>query len=194
MNRADDILKRIEALEKELVDELQKTEGQLLYTLRDKKVRFSREIRDYHKKLALKWSDYIYESGPMMILTIPVIWSALIPALLMDAVITIYQLACFPVYGIPQVKRSDYMALDRHALRYLNLIEKLNCTYCGYFNGVMGYVSEVAARTEQFWCPVRHARFVKSVHGRYRYFFEYGDAKGYREGLAEVRKHFDDLQ
>jgi hypothetical protein len=193
MNKVDDILNRIEGLEKELVEELRRTERELLYTIHDRKVRFSEEVKNRHRLLAARWSSYVYESGVLMVLTIPVIWCALIPAVLMDAVVGAYQFACFPIYGIPRVKRGDYVVLDRHTLGYLNWIEKLNCAYCGYFNGVMGYVSEVAARTEQYWCPVRHARPVKAVHGRYRHFFEYGDAEGYRKGLAEVRKRFDDL-
>jgi hypothetical protein len=70
----------------------------------------------------------------------------------------------------------------------------VNCTYCAYFNGVLGYLREVAARTEQYWCPIRHARPVKPTHSRYRQFFPYGDAEGYRQGLAEVRKRFDDVR
>ena len=58
----------------------------------------------------------------------------------------------------------------------------------------MPFVTEVAARTEQFWCPIRHARAVKTMHSRYRYFFEYGDAEGYQKGLDEVRKRFDEVK
>ncbi|MFP5239055.1 MAG: hypothetical protein ACLGQW_04405 [Acidobacteriota bacterium] len=194
MSRVDEILQSIEELEKELVQELRKTENEFLYTIRNKKVRFAREVEAYHRELAAKWSDYVYDSGLMMILTIPVIWSALIPCMIIDVVVNIYQLACFPVYGIPRVKRGDYVVMDRQALRYLNWIEKVNCAYCSYFNGVIAYVAEVAARTEQFWCPVRHARPVKSVHSRYRFFFEYGDARGYRERLEQVRRSFGDLK
>ncbi|WP_243313606.1 hypothetical protein [Fundidesulfovibrio agrisoli] len=194
MSRVDEILQNIEELEKELVGELRKTENEFLYTIRNKKVRFARDVEAYHRELAAKWSDYVYDSGVMMILTIPVIWSALIPCAIMDVVVSLYQLACFPVYGIPRVKRGDYVVMDRQALRYLNWIEKVNCAYCSYFNGVIAYVAEVAARTEQFWCPVRHARPVKAVHSRYRFFFEYGDAKGYRERLEQVRRNFRDLK
>jgi hypothetical protein len=194
MSKVDDILNRIELLEKELLDELHKTEDELLYTIRDKKVRFSEEVKQYHREMALKWLDYVYESGTMKILTIPIIWSALIPAAFMDLVVNVYQLVCFPVYGIPRVKRGEYVIMDRHVLSYLNWIEKLNCAYCSYFNGLIAYVTEVAARTEQYWCPVRHARPLKSVHSRYRHFFEYGDAKGYRDRLEEVRRRFEDAK
>jgi hypothetical protein len=194
MSRVNELLDQIEALEKELVDELRAIEPKLLYTIRDKKVRFSAEIKRRHKLLVTRWFNYIYDSGLMIVLTIPLVWSALIPALILDATIFFYQLLCFPVYGIPFVKRGDYIVLDRHSLRYLNVIEKINCAYCGYFNGLMGYLREVAARTEQYWCPIRHARSIRPTHSRYRYFIPYGDAQGYRDGLAEVRKHFDDVK
>jgi hypothetical protein len=194
MSKVDEILDRIEVLEKELLEELHKTEDELLYTIRDKKVRFSEEVKQYHRKMALKWLDYVYESGTMKILTIPVIWLALIPAAFMDLVVNVYQLVCFPIYGIPRVRRGEYVIMDRHVLSYLNWLEKLNCAYCSYFNGLIAYVTEVAARTEQYWCPVRHARPLKSVHSRYRHFFEYGDAKGYRERLEEVRRRFGDAK
>ena len=194
MSRVDEILNRIEALEKELVEELRTIEPKLLYTLRDKKVRFSKEIRRRHKLLIRRWFNYVYDSGFWIILTMPLIWSALIPTLVLDLTVYLFQLVCFPVYGIPYVKRGEYIAFDRHALRYLNIIERVNCTYCAYFNGVMGYIREVAARTEQYWCPIRHARSIKPTHSRYRHFFPYGDAEAYRSGLEDVRKRFDDVR
>ncbi len=84
--------------------------------------------------------------------------------------------------------------MDRHALGYLNIIEKINCVYCGYFNGLMAYIQEVAARTEQYWCPIKHARRVGYTHNRYKYFFDYGDGEGYRKKLEEVRRDFADLK
>lgn len=194
MSRVDEILSKIEALDKELREELRTIEPRLRYTIQDKKVRFNAEVKKQHKLLVRKWFNYVYDSGFMIVLTIPLVWSALIPMLILDAAIGLYQLICFPVYGIPFVKRREYIAFDRHSLPYLNIIEKVNCTYCAYFNGVMGYVREVAARTEQYWCPIRHARPIKPVHSRYRQFFPYGEAEAYREGLTEVRKRFDDLR
>ena len=193
VNKIEELLGRIEDLERELGEELHRKQDEFLYTIQRRKVVFEEEMRRRHKELAARLSDYVYDSGVLMILTIPVIWSALVPAVLLDVVVWAYQLVCFPIYGIPRVRRSDYVVIDRHALRYLNLIEKLNCMYCGYFNGVMAFVREVAARTEQYWCPIRHARPLRSVHGRYKKFFAYGDAEGYRANLAKVRGQFDDV-
>jgi hypothetical protein len=78
--------------------------------------------------------------------------------------------------------------MDRGQLNYLNWIEALNCLYCGYANGLIGYVREIASRTEQYWCPIKHALRITDPHQRYYEFLEYGDAGGYRARLSEFRE------
>jgi hypothetical protein len=136
---------------------------------------------------------YLADAHPLHLLTAPVIWLCLMPALALDAMASFYQALCFPVYGIPKVRRSEYLVFDHQRLRYLNIVEKLNCRYCSYFNGMIGYVGEIAARTEQFWCPIKHAKRSKTLHSRYPLFFDYGDGERYRRDLPKVRRNFDDL-
>ena len=107
--------------------------------------------------------------------------------LLLDLFLTIYQAICFRVYHIAKVKRSEYVVLDRGDLPYLNILEKFNCMYCGYANGLLGWAREIAARTEQFFCPIKHARRILAAHDLYPGFFEYGDAESYRLGLERLR-------
>ncbi|MEK9629482.1 MAG: hypothetical protein VW455_10740 [Nitrospinota bacterium] len=85
------------------------------------------------------------------------------------------------------MKRKDYVVLDRHKLKYLNLAKKFNCVYCGYFTGVISYAQEIAGRTEQYWCPIKHAAKLKSSHKRYSSFMEYGDARAYQENFVKIR-------
>jgi uncharacterized Fe-S cluster-containing radical SAM superfamily protein len=59
--------------------------------------------------------------------------------------------------------------------------------YCGYCNGLIGYVQEVAGRTEAFWCPIKHAARVGAHHSYYAQFVDYGDAEGFDEGLEASR-------
>jgi len=187
------LINRIKELEQELGDELARKQESFLYRIERNKVRFEEEVKRRHHKLIKKLRRYFLDASLLNILTVPVIWGCLPPALIMDFAATVYQAICFPIYGIPKVKRRRYIIIDRHALGYLNLIEKINCVYCGYFNGLMGYIQEIAARTEQYWCPIKHARRVSSIHSRYKYFFDYGDGKGYRENLEEVRRAFQDI-
>ena len=121
-------------------------------------------------------------------MTAPVIYAMIMPIAFLDASFSLYQAICFRVYGIARVRRSHYLVVDRHHLAYLNGIEKLNCVYCGYANGVFAYVREIAARTEQYWCPIRHARGVHDPHSRYRHFVDYGDAEGYHRRLIPLRR------
>ncbi len=193
-NRLEELLEKIHHLENELLLEIQKNEQEFLYKIHQKKVRFEREVKARHRLLAKTLGRYFIESRLPTILTAPVIWSCLFPALAMDLVMSFYQAVCFPVYGLPKVRRRDYIILDRRYLSYLNIIEKANCVYCGYFNGVIAYAREIAARTEQYWCPIKHARRVKSVHSRYKKFFDYGDAARYREQIETLRRDFTDIK
>jgi hypothetical protein len=46
---------------------------------------------------------------------------------------------------------------------------------------------EVAARTEIYWCPIKHARRILGPHPHYQGFADFGDAEGFREKLAEMQ-------
>lgn len=192
-NQIESLVERIKELESELIHELYKKEKEFFYVVLRKKVRFEREVRKRHKTLAQTIRRYLHDAAFLNILTTPVIWCCLLPGAFLDLAMTVYQTICFPVYGIPKVRRSDYIVIDRHHLSYLNGMEKMNCIYCGYFNGLVAYVQEVVGRTEQYWCPIKHGRKLKTIHNRYRNFLDFGDAKGYRGKVEKVRRDFKDL-
>ncbi len=194
MSKLQDIVEEIKKLEKELLLEIQKKEEEFFYKIKGKKVYFEAETKKYHKTFTTKIHTYILNASLLNMLTVPIIWFCLIPAVLMDLVVSAYQFVCFRIYGIPKVKRVDYIVIDRQSLSYLNPIEKLNCVYCGYFNGLIAYIQEIAARTEQFWCPIKHARKLGTIHKRYHKFLDYGDHQEYQKRLAETRRDFSDLQ
>lgn len=193
-DRIQGLVMQIRLLEAELLQEMQKKQREFLYEIRKKRVLFQQEVALRHKQLKTTIHRYLIESSIPNMLTIPIIWSVAIPALLIDAVITFYQWTCFPIYGIPRVKRSDYIVMDRRYLKYLNFIERINCAYCEYFNGLVSYIEEIAARTEQYWCPIKHARKLKNMHSRYGKFLDYGDAESYKARIEEVRRDFKDLE
>ena len=122
------------------------------------------------------------------LLSTPVIYSIGLPLLLLDAWTTLYQRVCFPMYGIARVHRREHFVIDRHRLPYLNSIEKLHCFYCSYATGLLSYVMEVAARTERYWCPIKHAKLPALPHAHYQLFFDYGDGAAYRLGLPALRQ------
>lgn len=110
----------------------------------------------------------------------PALYSLLVPLVLVDVWITAYQFICLPLCGMPAVRRRDYFTLDRHRLAYLNALQKVNCTYCTYANGLFAYAREVAARTEAYWCPIRHGQPIPHAHTYYAGFSAFGDAAAFR--------------
>lgn len=148
---------------------------------------FEKGVAAEHRKLRLGLAKFFSRTSLAVVLTAPVIYSLIVPLLIVDAWVSAYQAICFRGYRIPRVSRRDYIAFDRSRLGYLNLIQALNCAFCAYANGVIAYVREVSSRTEQYWCPIKHAVKLSAPHRRYYEFLEYGDAEGYRARLDEFR-------
>ncbi|MEW6163591.1 MAG: hypothetical protein AB1642_00870 [Pseudomonadota bacterium] len=184
----DELLARIRSLQEEVEEEYLLRVEEFDRRRRELAGEFLRQQRHYRIGLL----RYLRGIRPLVLLTAPVVYAGWLPFLLMDLFVTVYQAICFPIYGIPRVRRADYVVFDREGLPYLNIIEKLNCFYCSYGNGVAAYTREVAARTEQYWCPIKHARRLKGAHERYPAFFDYGDAEAFRQGLERLRRQYDD--
>ncbi len=193
-SRLNEILEEIRELEKRVQAEMRLREEELKYRVSEGRVIFEREILELHKKIAGSLLFYIIKAPLLTVLSAPVIYAMIVPALFMDLGLWIYQTVCFPVYGIPKVKRSDHIVLDRHYLKYLNFLERLNCDYCSYFNGLSSYAMEIAARTEQYWCPVKHASGKARRHSRAHLFADYGDAEAYRTKLTELRRQLKEMR
>ncbi len=182
------LIKHIQQLEDQLEAELAAKRADLQYRIDGKRIVFEDAIMREHKRAKTRLLTYISEARLLMILTAPFIYIVVVPFLVLDILVSLYQFICFPVYGIPKVNRSNYMIFDRSGLKYLNLIEKINCAYCSYGNGLIAYVREVASRTEQYWCPIKHARRMVGAHSRYSHFVDFGDAAAYHDHLDDLRQ------
>jgi len=187
MSRIDELIERIQGLQEEMQTEFDRKRQDFHFVIDEKRTRFSQEVAALQR--GSKTGLWRYATGASLLswLVAPVIYSGFIPMVLLDGFLSFYQAICFPVYGITKVKRSDYVVLDRGDLPYLNILEKFNCAYCGYANGLMAYARETAARTEQYFCPIKHARRIVAAHDHYPNFFEFGDAESYRAGLERLR-------
>jgi hypothetical protein len=183
----DALRDKIRSLELELDAELAKASAGLRYGLEHGRAAFEAEVARRHRELRRSLAGYLWNARPLVVLTAPIIYSLIIPFAVIDLWVSLYQAICFRAYGIPQVMRSRYLVFDREALGYLNALEKLNCAYCSYVNGVIAYVREVGSRTEQYWCPIKHARRVIDAHARYAEFEEFGDGEHYRDHLRSQR-------
>lgn len=185
------LIEQIEALEEQLKKEIDKEEARANVKIKEGRIWFDKETLARQRKELIGLFRYLREAPLPYILTSPIIYGVIFPALLLDLFVFIYQQINFRVYRIPLVRRSDYIVFDRHYLGYLNLIEKINCLYCSYFNGLMAYTGEVAARTEQFWCPIKHAKKVAYRHRHYDKFVPYGDTH-YHEKLKKLRQELQE--
>jgi hypothetical protein len=185
---------RIRSLEKELQAALHEKEKEFQYHWANGKAKFEKAVLLQHRDLKHWLPSYLLHSNVRAYLTAPVIYSGIVAFGLLDLFLTVYQGICFPVYGVPKVRRADYLVFDRGSLKYLNLLERLNCLYCSYGNGVLAFGVEVAARTEQHWCPIKHAARLRAPHSRYSHFFDYGDAQRYSQQIETVRNDFVDVR
>ncbi len=187
-SRVSELLEEIRNLEEELEDVITTHELEFLYRLEGTKIKFEKTVEQAHRKLKVGIFRWLIHSHPLNVLSAPVIYSMIIPFMLLDLTISIYQIICFPLYKIAKVKRNKYIVIDRHHLSYLNSIEKLNCIYCGYVNGLIAYSREIVARTEQYWCPIKHARKVLDAHRRYTHFSNFGNPEEYRQHIKNMRE------
>jgi hypothetical protein len=183
-----EILARIQELEQKLELELEHARELYGVKFKGKAATFEKDVIEKHRRFRVGLLSFLLKSRILVVLTSPIIYSLIIPLVLIDVWVTFYQHICFRAYGIARVVRSDYMVIDRQHLAYLNLVEKINCVFCGYGNGVIAYAREIASRTEQFWCPIKHALRIREQHERYMKFVEYGDAEGYRAKNDDLRK------
>jgi hypothetical protein len=183
----DLLTERLRSVEAEIEAELTKRREKLRFHLENRRVVFEREVLRIHREIKTRATRYLVDANPLMILSVPVIYSLIIPIALVDLWVMAYQAVCFPIYKIPKVRRRDYLVFDRHHLAYLNIIEKINCAYCSYASGAIAFVREVAARTEVYWCPIKHARRVLGPHPHYQGFADFGDADAFRDKLAQMK-------
>ena len=181
------ILAQMATLEDDLRTAVNEQESKMFFVIKGKRVEFESSVKAAHRNLKKNFFRWLVTNRPQNLITGPIIYSMIFPMMLFDLCVSFFQFACFPIYGIAKVKRSDYILFDRHQLGYLNFIEKFHCTYCEYGNGLMGYMSEILARTEEYFCPIKHAHKILGTHGHYNRFLAYGDATDYEAKLEEYR-------
>jgi hypothetical protein len=186
-DRISQILAQMAALEDDLRTAVHEQEGKMFFQIKGKRVEFESSVKAAHQKLKQNFFRWLVTNRPQNLVTGPIIYGMIFPLLMLDLCVTFYQWVCFPIYGVKKVKRSDYLVFDRRHLGYLNFIEKFHCTYCEYGNGLMSYMAEILARTEEYFCPIKHAHKILGTHTRYNRFLDYGDAADYEARLEEFR-------
>lgn len=182
--------KNIEEIRKSMIHRMDKEiialrkRKELVYDVWVKKEEISKQKISFIKTIIQNrvWGNLKF------IISSPFIYGVFIPAMLMHAIIEIYQQVCFRIYGIPLVNPKDYFIYERRHLQYLNWFEKVNCYYCSYFNCLVSYMKEIGARTERYWCPLKYSISLKDKHSQYDRFIGDADDKELRAKWEELRK------
>lgn len=171
----------IEKKTQELKKEYTKLMSKYSFSFESWKIKFTKEKKEEDKrKKESFWQSFLWITF-REILSIPFIYSMIIPVLFLDIFMFIYQQTAIRLYWIPLVKRRDYITYDRKELAYLNWIQKFNCLYCAYVNWFLSYAVEIAWRTEKYWCPIKHAKKMSWWHQWQRYFADYWDVEWLKE-------------
>ena len=189
-----EILSRIQQLEEDLEAELQRRRHALQADFEHRRVHFEEAVLAQQRRFRTGFWRYVVGAELRQLACMPFIYGLIVPMLMLDLALTVYQTVCFPLFRIQKVRPSECWVYDRAHLAYLNALEKLNCAYCSYGNGLAAYFTEIASRTEQYWCPIKHARRLLHAHNRYPHFVDYGDAEHYKSELGKLREQLQQIK
>ena len=90
------LIDRIRSLEEELEAELAKQRAGLRFGFEHGRVIFEEEILRRHREVKTNLWRYIRRARPLVVLTAPFIYGLIIPLVLLDLFVTVYQATCFP--------------------------------------------------------------------------------------------------
>ena len=182
------IIDEIEAMKQKLAEEIEQHEKHIGYEIKNGYVRFEHEVLAKQKENMKNLFAWFRDIPLLHLLSAPLIYAMVIPAVILDVILFVYTQVIFRIYKFTPIRRSDYIVFDRQYLGYLNAIEKLNCLYCSYFNGLMQYASVIAGRTELFFCPIKHAKKIAYEPPFYYRYLSYGDGEEYQKKLKALRE------
>lgn len=121
-----------------------------------------------------------------LLLSAPLIYGMAIPLAFIDVCTTVYQRMCFPLYGIPTVRRKTYVGRVHRGMG-TTWLDRFHCRYCSYANGVCAYLRAVLIETEKYWCPIKYAaRGMKSPHPQTGYADD-GDIGALKDALKKTQ-------
>lgn len=180
-SKISEILKEIKSRKNDLLKEYENLKEKYGFAFIKGKIMFNLDRKKENRKLRKSIWDSLFGLRIREVISMPFIYSMIIPALILDIFLFIYQQTAIRLYWIPLVKRSDYIVYDRRFLDYLNFFQKFNCLYCSYVNWLFSYAVEIAWRTEKYWCPIKNSHRVKWWHDWQEYFADYWDPIWFKE-------------
>ncbi len=121
-----DLLEKIKEIETKIEDLLDAGKEKFSYEIKQGKAVFTKEVLKLQQYESKNIFVYIIQTPIPKLLSAPIVYSMIFPIIILDIFLTIYQWICFPIYKIKKIKRKDHIVMDRHRLKYLNSIEKVN--------------------------------------------------------------------
>jgi hypothetical protein len=167
-------LDKIDLLHESLQKEYERLGKKYGFSITKRRIIFIQKFNERNRNFRIPVWKYVIPKNIRHFLSIPFIYIMIIPAVILDIFIIFYNNIALPLYRIPKVKRKDHFIYDRQFLAYLNIVQKINCIYCSYVNGLFSYATEIGARTERYWCPIKAAHKPISYHSWYKDFADYG--------------------
>lgn len=189
-SKISELLKRFEALRHDVEREYDRLTKEYGYSIEKHKVVFLEEFARKNKRFRESFFRMVFNAPIRHILSIPFIYMMILPAILLDMFLTIYQYTAFPLYRIPRVERGDHFIYERRFLNYLNWFQKINCLYCSYVNGLFAYAVEIGAKTERYWCPLKATHHPRFTHPLYNDFADYGNPEEWVAKYTENDRAF----
>ena len=183
------ILEDINSKKQELILEYEKAKEKYGFKIEGKKIIWNKDTEKKLKKSKKSISETLFSASIREIISMPFIYAMIIPAIILDIFLFMYQNTAIRLYKIPLTKRSDYIIFDRKQLAYLNWLQKLNCIYCSYVNWLFQYAVEIAWRTEKYWCPIKHARKKSWTHDWEEHFADYWDSEWFKETFCSLKEY-----
>lgn len=184
-SKKDHSIKRLEELRRQFLEEIDANLDGLYQKRDDLAEAFKKRFQlKKHRRSFLKM---LIHPNLKYIVSMPLIYGMILPGIVMHFCLELYHQICFRLYGMQRVDPRKFFIIDRQHLAYLNWFEKINCMYCGYFNGLMGYGREIASLSELYWCPIKHAQKLERAHEQYHHFVEYVEGEEYRAKFNELR-------
>ena len=175
------IQEKIDELEQALQHEQERLAEKYGFSIRQKRIEFLQKFRERNRTFRIPTWKYAIPVNIRHVLSIPFIYVMIVPTIILDLFLTMFNWIALPLYHIPVVKRGDYIVYDRQFLDYLNHIQKINCLYCTYVNGVFAYAVEIGGRTERYWCPIKAAHKRPAGNKWYADYADYGNPEQWLE-------------
>ena len=186
-------MRKMDTLNRRLGEEYTRLSEKYGFTIGQRKITFLDRFRIKNRTFKVPTVKYVFPAEVRHLLSLPFIYAMIVPVVFLDICMSIYHAFAFPLYGIPYVKRSEYIVFDRKFLDYLNIVQKVNCIYCSYVNGLFAYAVEIAGRTERYWCPIKAARKPPVHHSWYGEFADYGNPEEWEKKFNDP-KAFEKLK